>query len=147
MLDKCDNVAISGVLWSVDEMVMWIDFFFFLRYRFALWGTSDGLLTTKPRAVSVSARVGAQTYVYEVTTAGRIFTFILCNVHINWLRKTKSTVIGYRSLWRGKHGHIGVAIRINSGNFKINVPWSSPARWRVRFTRKELLLNQNISYK
>lgn len=36
MLDKCDNVAISGVLWSADEMMMWIDFFFFLRYRFAL---------------------------------------------------------------------------------------------------------------
>lgn len=31
-------------------------------------------------------------------------------------------VIGYRSLWRGKHENIGVAIRINSGNFKINVP-------------------------
>lgn len=27
MLDKCDNVAISGV-WSADEMIMWIDFFF-----------------------------------------------------------------------------------------------------------------------
>lgn len=29
MLDKCDNVAISGVLWSADEMMMWIDFFSF----------------------------------------------------------------------------------------------------------------------
>lgn len=66
MLDKCDNVAISGVLWSADEIMKWIDFFFFLRYRFALRGTSDGLLTTKPRAVSVSARIAAQALVYEV---------------------------------------------------------------------------------
>lgn len=34
MLDKCDNVAISGVLWSVDEMVMWIDFFFLFEVPF-----------------------------------------------------------------------------------------------------------------
>lgn len=34
MLDKCDNVAISGVLWSADEMMMWIDFFFLFEVPF-----------------------------------------------------------------------------------------------------------------
>lgn len=148
MLDKCDNVAISGVLWSVDEMVMWIDFFSF-------WGTV--LRCEEPRTVcwqrnlvlSVWARASARrrTFTKLLQLGESLHSFFVMYTLTGFVNLNLQFEIGYRSLWRGKHENVGVAIRINSGNFKINVPWSSPARWRVRFTRKELLLNQNISYK
>ena len=67
-------------------------FFFFLRYRFALWGTSDGWLTTKPRAVSVSARVLEQTHIYEVQRPEECWRFKSWFWTQFCLRKSKITV-------------------------------------------------------